>query len=272
MATSGQPGVRPGCPPGGEPLSGRRRSLGGARRQRADAGAGCEDRGGRTLRTRAGVALPRRRRARAILSTRPGYRVWELRRARRQGGSTMAARAAGSGQGRTRNAPCRLACRRPRGAPLAGRGPPRPRHRGERRALFLGVRGGGLDPRTARRIVHERLREAEQPGTPARTASAQHGDPPPRGRRRPAQPSRRYSATPRPRPPRSTASRSTAQVRLPSGPAARSPPGLAVRDELGLRHHSSVQTQAATGRRRRNFSPLASAKSFVTCAPSMTRL
>ena len=28
------------------------------------------------------------------------------------------------------------------------------------RALFLGVRGGRLDPRTARRIVHERLREA----------------------------------------------------------------------------------------------------------------
>ena len=27
-------------------------------------------------------------------------------------------------------------------------------------ALFLGVRGGRLDPRTARRIVHERLREA----------------------------------------------------------------------------------------------------------------
>jgi integrase/recombinase XerC len=27
-------------------------------------------------------------------------------------------------------------------------------------ALFLGVRGGGLDPRTARRIVHQRLREA----------------------------------------------------------------------------------------------------------------
>ncbi len=28
------------------------------------------------------------------------------------------------------------------------------------KALFLGVRGGRLDPRTARRIVHERLREA----------------------------------------------------------------------------------------------------------------
>jgi integrase/recombinase XerC len=28
-------------------------------------------------------------------------------------------------------------------------------------ALFIGVRGGRLDPRTARRIVHERLREAE---------------------------------------------------------------------------------------------------------------
>jgi integrase/recombinase XerC len=28
-------------------------------------------------------------------------------------------------------------------------------------ALFLGVRGGRLDPRTARRIVHQRLREAE---------------------------------------------------------------------------------------------------------------
>ena len=27
-------------------------------------------------------------------------------------------------------------------------------------ALFIGVRGGRLDPRTARRIVHERLREA----------------------------------------------------------------------------------------------------------------
>ena len=27
-------------------------------------------------------------------------------------------------------------------------------------ALFLGIRGGRLDPRTARRIVHERLREA----------------------------------------------------------------------------------------------------------------
>jgi integrase/recombinase XerC len=27
-------------------------------------------------------------------------------------------------------------------------------------ALFLGVRGGRMDPRTARRIVHERLREA----------------------------------------------------------------------------------------------------------------
>jgi integrase/recombinase XerC len=27
-------------------------------------------------------------------------------------------------------------------------------------ALFLGARGGRLDPRTARRIVHDRLREA----------------------------------------------------------------------------------------------------------------
>ena len=46
-------------------------------------------------------------------------------------------------------------------------------------ALFLGVRSGRLDPRTARRIVHERLREG---GTtrgrrPARHPS-QHGDPP----------------------------------------------------------------------------------------------
>jgi len=69
---------------------------------------------------------------------------------------------------------------------------------------FLGVRGGRLDPRTARRIVHRRLREA---GTARDTG--------PHGLRHRAAtrlleavptgaPSRRCWALPRPRPRRST--------------------------------------------------------------------
>jgi len=49
--------------------------------------------------------------------------------------------------------------------------------RGRGAALFLGARGGRLDPRTARRVVHTRLRarkpggKARRPGgRPARTA------------------------------------------------------------------------------------------------------
>jgi site-specific recombinase XerD len=38
-------------------------------------------------------------------------------------------------------------------------------------ALFLGARGGRLDPRTARRIVHARLRTAGQPGAPGQGAA-----------------------------------------------------------------------------------------------------
>ena len=37
-------------------------------------------------------------------------------------------------------------------------------------ALFLGVRGGRIDPRTARRVVHERLRAAGVRSAPGRTA------------------------------------------------------------------------------------------------------
>ena len=43
---------------------------------------------------------------------------------------------------------------------LAAVGRPAPAAAASGPALFLGVRGGRLDPRTARRIVHERLREA----------------------------------------------------------------------------------------------------------------
>lgn len=43
------------------------------------------------------------------------------------------------------------------------------------RALFLGARGGRLDPRTARRIVHARLAVAARPGGPAAAGSAADG-------------------------------------------------------------------------------------------------
>ena len=71
-------------------------------------------------------------------------------------------------------------------------------------ALFLGVRGGRLDPRTARRITRERLRDGERPGRPARTACAT-ARPPTCSKAAPTCAAcRRSSATPRPRPPRST--------------------------------------------------------------------
>ena len=92
-------------------------------------------------------------------------------------------------------------------------------------ALFLGVRGGRLDPRTARRIVHERsARGGSDPGYRAARHPPQRGDPPARGRRRPAQ---------RPGDPRSFLARDhpdlhprldrAPQVQLPPGPS----PGLA---------------------------------------------
>ena len=43
-------------------------------------------------------------------------------------------------------------------------------------ALFLGARGGRLDPRTARRIVHARLRAANGAGRPADDPAAERGD------------------------------------------------------------------------------------------------
>ena len=70
-------------------------------------------------------------------------------------------------------------------------------------ALFLGVRGGRLDPRTARRIVHERLREAGATRDTGRTASVTARRPT-CSRGAPAcAASRRSSVIPRPRPPRS---------------------------------------------------------------------
>ena len=93
-------------------------------------------------------------------------------------------------------------------------------------ALFLGARGGRLDPRTARRIVHARLalgrprrggrrRRSRRTVTPARApatasrtpARTRSGTPPPPTCSRAAPTCaacRRSSATPRPRPPRST--------------------------------------------------------------------
>ena len=65
-----------------------------------------------------------------------------------------------SGARATRNTPCRSAC-----PPCAGvgrwlaAGRPVLATSASGQALFLGIRGGRLDPRTARRIVHERLRE-----------------------------------------------------------------------------------------------------------------
>jgi integrase/recombinase XerC len=44
-------------------------------------------------------------------------------------------------------------------------------------ALFLGARGGRLDPRTARRIVHARLRAAGQAATAVKDAAGGHGQP-----------------------------------------------------------------------------------------------
>jgi len=45
-------------------------------------------------------------------------------------------------------------------------------------ALFLGARGGRLDPRTARRIVHARLRGADLAARRAVSGNGQPGDPP----------------------------------------------------------------------------------------------
>ena len=109
-------------------------------------------------------------------------------------------------------------------------------------ALFLGARGGRLDPRTARRVVHARLRGADlavaqarhggrrgsdagNNGRPRRRAArdqAHRGHPPARGRRRPAQ----RAGDPGPRQPgddpdlHARESRA-AQGDLPSGPPAR---------------------------------------------------
>ena len=94
-------------------------------------------------------------------------------------------------------------------------------------ALFLGARGARLDPRTARRIVHQRLREGERPAIRARTACAT-ARPPTYLRAVPTYAaSRRSSATPRPRPPRSTrtcpsSASSPATARLIPAPKTRS--------------------------------------------------
>jgi integrase/recombinase XerC len=45
-------------------------------------------------------------------------------------------------------------------------------------ALFLGARGGRLDPRTARRVVHARLRDADLAAATARHAGIADGHPP----------------------------------------------------------------------------------------------
>ena len=106
-------------------------------------------------------------------------------------------------------------------------------------ALFVGVRGGRLDrARRAASCTSGCARRA-RPGTPAARDPPQHGDPPPRGRRRPAQ---------RPGDPRPLFARHHAdlhprldrapQVQLPPGPpprlagvprgrAASSPPAMA---------------------------------------------
>ena len=115
-------------------------------------------------------------------------------------------------------------------------------------ALFLGVRGGRLDPRTARRIVHERTaRGGSDPGYRPARHPPQRGDPPARGRRRPAQ---------RPGDPRSFLARDhpdlyarvdrAPQVQLSPGPS----PGL---DSDG----------------RRAGVTLTSAVLLVTCVPGM---
>ena len=71
-------------------------------------------------------------------------------------------------------------------------------------ALFLGARGGRIDPRTARRVVHERLRAAGVGAEPGRTGC---GTPPPPTCSKAAPTCaacRRCSGTPRWPPPRST--------------------------------------------------------------------
>ena len=90
-------------------------------------------------------------------------------------------------------------------------------------ALFLGARGGRLDPRTARRIVHQRLREggSDPRYGPARP-TPQRGHPPARGRRRPPQ----RAGDPRPllardHPDLHTRVHRAPQVQLPPGSSPR---------------------------------------------------
>ena len=138
-------------------------------------------------------------------STPPGS-AWGAVRARRRRPRPRTAGSSGSSARAARNAPCPTASR-PTRPSAAGWSVGRPQLRvpGAGAALFLGVRGGRIDQRAVRTLVHRPARRRARGPRPGPARPAAHGrHPPARGRRRPAQRCRSCSATPPSPPPRST--------------------------------------------------------------------